>query len=258
MIELFSDIFTIRENALTEADARSKLVVAVFAILLVLLSGNPVFPAILFITSVSIMFALKLPLKNMLARFLVPLGVVAVLIALQLFMTDGTPIFTLRTLHFEITASREGLLNAAQIGTRVLGAVSMVILLGVTTPAHDVFRALLWMRAPRAWVEIAMLMYRYIFVLLETAMDMATAQKLRLGYRGTARSLQSAGTLVGAVILRSIDQSVKTSEAMFLRGYDGELPVGRMCPFAFKHAVITSGVCGMLFCLFGIAEWLMK
>ncbi len=257
MFELFSDIFTNRDNALTETDARIKLIVALFAILLAILSESPEFPAVLFLVSVSIMLALRLPWKHMFARFLVPFGIVALLSVLQLFMTDGTAIFSIQVSHFVLTATREGFLNAVHIGARVLGAVGILVLLGVTTPAHDVFRALLWMRAPRAWVEVAMLMYRYVFVLLETTIDMATAQKLRLGYSGTTRSLKSAGALAGAVFLRSIDQSVKTSEAMSLRGYRGQLPVGRMAPFAFTHALITSAACAALFSLFAVFNWVV-
>jgi cobalt/nickel transport system permease protein len=250
MIELFSDIFTNRDNALTETDARIKLMGVLFALVLGILSASPVFPAVLFFVSVFIVMALRLPWKHVFMRFLVPFVIVGVLGVLQLFMTEGTTIFAISLSPWVLTATREGFLNAVHIGARVLGGVGMVIVLGVTTPAHDVFGALLWMRAPRAWVEVAMLMYRYIFVLLEITMDMATAQKHRLGYSTTAISLKSAGTLAGAVILRAIDQSVKTSEAMSLRGYRGELPVGRLAPFTFRSGLITAILYAVLLGLF--------
>ena len=44
MFDLFSDIFTYRENRLTAVDPRAKLVVALAAILLVLASGRPALP----------------------------------------------------------------------------------------------------------------------------------------------------------------------------------------------------------------------
>jgi cobalt/nickel transport system permease protein len=258
MIELFSDIFTNRENALMETDARIKLIVALFAILLAILSEGPKFSAVLFLVAVFILFALRLPWKHVFARFLVPFGTITVLGVLQLFMTDGYAIFSIQLPHFALTATREGFLNTIHIGARILGAVGMVVVLGVITPAHDVFRALLWLRVPRTWVEVAMLMYRYIFVLLEITMDMATAQKLRLGYSGTAMSLKSAGALTGAVILRSIDQSERTSEAMLLRGYVGELPVGRMAPFTFRIGLITAAICTALLGIFAAFNGVTK
>ena len=258
MIDLFSDIFTNQENALTKTDGRIKLMTTLFAVLLAILSENSVFPFALFLVSIVIVIVFKLPWKLVFARFLVPFGIVAILGVLQLFMTDGSAMFTLQLPGLVLTATREGFFNAIHIGARVLGAVGMVVVLGVTTPAHDVFRALLWMRVPRVWVETAMLMYRYVFVLLDAAMDMSTAQRLRLGYHGMFRSLKSAGTLTGAVILRSIDQSVKTSEAMSLRGYRGELPVGRLAPFVSTHVWIVLVVCGALFSLFAACNWSLQ
>jgi cobalt/nickel transport system permease protein len=66
---------------------------------------------------------------------------------------------------------------------------------------------------------------------------MATAQTLRLGYRGAARSIRSAGTLAGAVLVKSLDQAARTSEAMVLRGYAGTMPVGALRPIPLREAL---------------------
>ena len=99
-----------------------------------------------------------------------------------------------------------------------------MLLFSLVTPAHRIFHALLWFRIPQGWVEIAMLMYRYIFSLLDDTADVAAAQRVRLGYNGTRRSLSSIGSLAGAVIIRSLDQAAHTHEAMSLRGYGGLIP----------------------------------
>lgn len=255
MIELFSDIFTFRENVLTRADSRVKLIAAMFAISLALLSDKPYFAACLFVISAASAAPLRLPWKSVAARFMMPFGAVCVLCALQMFMTAGTPVWSLPVLHFSLVATREGISNAIHIGARVMGAMSVVVLLGITTPAHEIFRALLWMKAPVAWVEIGMLMYRYVFVLLDSTVDMATAQMLRLGYSDTRKAMRSAGVLSGAVILRSIDQAAKTNDAMMLRGYSGKLPVGRLSPFARRDAVIAASICAALFALFAFFKW---
>ena len=73
-----------------------------------------------------------------------------------------------------------------------------------------------------------MLMYRYTFVLLDLTAEVIAAQKVRLGYAGLQRGLSSAGTLGGTVILRSMDQAVCTNQAMRVRGYSGNIPLGPM------------------------------
>ena len=230
MFELFSDIFTYRENRLTAVDPRVKLVVALAAILLVLISGRPALPLLVAGASLATMVALRFPLLVVAARLSIPVGVVCVVFALRLFTTAGETLFTVRAAGIALSATREGLQLGALAAARVLGATSVLVLLGMVVPAHALFRALLWFRLPRGLVEVGLLMYRFIFVLLDIAADMATAQTLRLGYCGAARSIRSVGTLAGAVLVKSLDQAARTSEAMVLRGYAGTMPVGALRP----------------------------
>ena len=109
------------------------------------------------------------------------------------------------------------------MGSRVLGSVSVVLLLSSVTPAHRIFHSLRWLGVPRGWVEIATLMYRYIFTLLDQTADVLAAQRVRLGYSGLKRSLVSLGVLTGAVIVQSLEQATRTYEAMSLRGYQGQI-----------------------------------
>ena len=255
MPEIFSDIFTYRENALARTDPRTRLIVSLCAILLAVCSQGPWYPLAVFLFSMASLSLLRVPVRLVAARLLVPMGIVLVIVLLKLFMTAGDPLFQVPFGQVTLTASREGLRGGLILGTRVTGAVSMLILLGVTTPAHEVFRALFWMKAPREWVEVAMLMYRYIFVLVETAANMATAQRLRLGYSGARESLRSLGSLSGAVVLRSAEQAVKTSEAMMLRGYQGSLPVSAMPPFTRADVLATLSLCAFFAALFGVLEW---
>lgn len=230
MFELFSDIFTYRENRLTEVDPRVKLVVALAAILLVLASGRPALPLLVAGAALGTMLALGFPLRVVMARLSLPVGMVCVVFALRLFTTPGEPLFALQAAGVALQATREGLRAGGLLALRVLAATSVLVLLGMVAPAHALFRALLWFRVPRGLVEVGLLMYRFVFVLLDIAADLATAQTLRLGYSGAARSLRSAGALAGAVLVKSLDQAARTSEAMVLRGYAGTLPVGALRP----------------------------
>jgi cobalt/nickel transport system permease protein len=127
-----------------------------------------------------------------------------------------------------------------------------MLLLGCVTPAHQLFHALRWLGVPRTWVEVALLMYRYIFVLLDEAGDVVTAQRVRLGYAGVSRSLSSLGVLSGTVIVRSLDQSERTHEAMMLRGYKGSMPFGPLPALGWTERLLMLFVpllMAGLFCL---------
>lgn len=230
MFELFSDIFTYRENRLTEVDPRAKLVVALAAILLVLISARLALPLLVAAAALATLAALRFPAGVVASRLSIPLGMVVVVFVLRLFTIPGALLFSVDLPGFALRATREGLATGALAALRIFAATSVLVLLGMVAPAHALFRALHWFRIPRGLVEIGLLMYRFIFVLLDIAADMATAQTLRLGYHGAARSLRSVGSLAGAVLVKSLDQAARTSEAMVLRGYTGTMPVGALPP----------------------------
>jgi cobalt/nickel transport system permease protein len=226
MFDLFSDIFTYRDNALTRIDPRVKLLIALAALVAVVTSTRPFLPLALFVLCLGAINTLRVPAKLVALRLTAPLSTVAVLVVIQTFVTGTTPLFALSLGGLTFTAKAEGLRQGLLLGARVLGALSIVLILGIATPAHRIFQALRGFRISKDWVEIAILMYRYIFVLMDRAGDLAAAQRLRLGYTARGRALASFTTLAGATIVHSFEQARRTHDAMQLRGYRGTMPFG--------------------------------
>lgn len=254
MVELFFDIFAYRDHAWTRADPRPKLVLALATILAIILSTRIVLPLALLALCLAALLALRIPPRLILERLAGPMGMVLVLILLQAFTRGSTAIWTFTLGGKELALTREGLWHGGLMGARVLGAVSVMLLFSAVTPAHKVFSALRWFRFPQGWVEIAMLMYRYTFVLLDHAADVASAQRVRLGYRGLRRSLSSLGTLAGAVLVRSIDQASHTHQAMMLRGYSGSIPLGPLPALRRREAGLALLVCLAVWTAYFILE----
>ena len=257
MFDLFSDIFTYRDNALTRIDPRVKLVIAFAALIVVVTAERIVLPLFVFGICLATVAVLRIPPKLVVTRLAAPLSIVAVLVVIQTFVTGTTPLFTFTVGGWMFTAKQEGLCQGVLLGSRVLGAVSVVFLLSVATPAHRIFQALRWFRISRNWLEIAILMYRYIFVLMDRVSDLAAAQKLRLGYTARGRALRSFTALAGATIIHSLEQSQRTHDAMRLRGYRGTMPFGPLPAMGRRDRLILT------LCLIGIAsarllEWGMK
>ncbi|NQT85261.1 cobalt ECF transporter T component CbiQ [bacterium] len=234
-IDLFSDIFALRDNTLTRLDPRVKLLGALATILAVVLSKGAALPATALALGLAVLIGLRLPPKLLAVRMAAPMSIAAVVCVMRAFVDGSTPLFTVWLFGWELTATEEGAVQGLLMAGRVMASVSVMIALGVTTPAHKVFAALRWCRMPKGWVEIAMLMYRYIFALIDHVGDVFAAQRIRLGYVGARRSLRSMGTLMGSVLLRSMDQATRTHEAMRLRGYRGDLPTGHLPRFGWRN-----------------------
>jgi cobalt/nickel transport system permease protein len=240
MFDLFSDIFTYRDNALTRIDPRTKLIIALAVLIAVVTSEGVVLPLLVFGICLGTVAALRIPAKLVAARLAAPLSIVAVLIVIQTLVTGTTPLFAVTLAGWQFTAKAEGLRQGTLLGARVLGAVSVVFLLSLVTPAHRIFQALRWFGLSRNWLEIAILMYRYIFVLMDRVANIAAAQKLRLGYTARGRAMRSFTTLAGATIIHSLEQAKRTHDAMRLRGYRGAMPFGPLPALGRREKLITS------------------
>jgi cobalt/nickel transport system permease protein len=258
MFDIFSDIFARRENALTKVDPRTKLVVAFTVICVVILSEHTLLPVCVLGACMATMIALRIPIRLICIRLMAPMGIVFVLVVLKAFLTGGTPIVSLDVFGHSFIASVEGLRIGLVLASRVLGAVSVMLLLSTVAPAHQIFHALRWFRAPEAWVEIALLIYRYVFVLLEQTSDVMVAQRVRLGYSSATRSLSSVSILTGTVVGRSMDQAMSTFEAMTLRGYTGKYPFAPLPAMRRSDWQIMLASCALVVAAYVLAEWWVR
>lgn len=217
--DAFSDTFARKQNFVTGIEARSKLVFTIIALLINLLSTSVYTPISLAGFSLLTLLLIRTPAKLLLLRLAMPLVMAAVVLVTQVFFYGETPLFIIP--GFGLVGFREGLAHGLLIMSRVLGGVSLILLLSLSTPADKLFTAAAWFRVPRILIEIALLVYRYIFVLTEEFLTMRDAQKVRLGYHSWRQSLKSISQLGAYVILRAYDRADRVFAAMLVRGYTG-------------------------------------
>ena len=110
------------------------------------------------------------------------------------------------------------------VGHAVAGSAA-VLLLATTTPMSDLLPALRGLRVPAAVVEVASVVYRMLFVLLDSLHTVREAQTARLGYSTVGRSYRSSGALAAAVLTRSWDRARRLQEGLAGRGMETGLRV---------------------------------
>lgn len=124
-----------------------------------------------------------------------------------------------------VTGSRQSLVWALQLISSTWAAVSCLYFLSFNTTMTDILGVLERLHCLALMIELAMLIYRFIFVLLESASQILTAQKARMGYRDFKTSLQSFGQMGAALLIRAWKRSDALYNAMESRGYQGRLKV---------------------------------
>lgn len=127
--------------------------------------------------------------------------------------------------EFSIGVASGDLAAAAGLFIKSLGATSCLIFLSLTTPMAEIVTVLRKARAPALVVELAALVYRFIFVLAETAESIYIAQSSRLGYRNVRTSYFSLGQLAGNLFARAYQRSQAMFTALSARCYNGDLKV---------------------------------
>ena len=153
-----------------------------------------------------------------------------ILIALPtVFTKPGAPLFDLDIMFFTLTGTREGLDFFISVLLKSWASVTAATVLTATTPPMRLLEALRSLRIPAVLVAIVMLMYRYLFVLVDEAQRLMRARAARSAAIGRKSGgsivwrAKSAGGMAGSLFIRTLDRSERIYMAMLARGYDGNL-----------------------------------
>ncbi|MCR4399384.1 MAG: cobalt ECF transporter T component CbiQ [Syntrophomonadaceae bacterium] len=118
-------------------------------------------------------------------------------------------------------ALSRGWLTFLSLSLKSLLTVTAALLLIATTGMENVAAALRSLGVPRLFVLQLLLTYRYISVLGEEVERTLKAYALRApGQHGVQRA--AWGSMVGQLLLRTVDRAERVYQAMCLRGFAGE------------------------------------
>ncbi|MDR0373215.1 MAG: cobalt ECF transporter T component CbiQ [Nitrososphaerota archaeon] len=214
-------------NGLAQTSPTTKIFFALSMLLLSVLSFSPIVPLTVFIITVVLILAVaQIPARFYLDLLTYPLLFATLsCIFLALLFGYGTALVEIPFPWFTWVIYNNGITIALTTFFRVLGAVSAMFFLVLTTSMTDLFVSLRKIHIPKILIELSLLIYRYIFVFMETVSKMNTAQKLRLGQRGWLSRIRSTALLTANLFIRTLEQGERTFVAMNARGYDGNIRV---------------------------------
>ena len=209
-------------NALRRTDPRLKLFVGLVSVITCALSTSIAAPMIVMgATGFATVYLAKIPSKFYLKLLAVPLAFAALSSTIvALVHGTGPMIFQF---FFGLGIRTDGLDLAALLMARTLGGMSAMFFIALTTPMTEIISLAQSLGLPEVVVDLSMLIYRYIFVLMDQALTIHDAQVTRLGYSGFKPSLRSFSMLSSVLFLRALDQGEMLIIAMDSRCYNGKL-----------------------------------
>lgn len=146
-----------------------------------------------------------------------------------------------------VSLAPDGPLQAGQLLLRTCAASLGVLLFAFTTPVSDVLPRLVRAGVPAAVVDVALVMYRITFLLLDSVSRVRQAQAARLGHTGRAAAWRSLAGLGATAFVRAFDRASRLQSGLAGRGYDGTLrvlvPQAEVSrPFLGKVAALLAGI----------------
>lgn len=113
-----------------------------------------------------------------------------------------------------LTVTSESTQRALGVAGHAIAGTSAMLLLAMTTPMVDLLAGLRRLRLPEACVEVAGLVYRMLFILLDSVGTIRESQAARLGYSSMGRSLRSAGMLTAAILTMSWSRARRLEQGL--------------------------------------------
>jgi len=212
-------------NGLREVNTYLKLVAGLGAILICLLSTSYIAPLfIAIVLSGAIFFLARIDARTYRKLFIVPFWFAVTSVAVIILLSGGQEVYwswnPLSWLSLSIT--RESLNEGIFVFCRVIGGMSALIFIALTTPMTDLFAVMRRCRIPEVVMDLAMIIYRSIFMIMDQLVQTYQAQVMRLGYTSLRESINSFATLCGSVFIGSWEAGEDLVRAMDARCYAGK------------------------------------
>jgi cobalt/nickel transport system permease protein len=159
----------------------------------------------------------RVPIADLWRSAAVPLGFIlagTLVQAISIRWSTGLPTFAI---------SEPALRQAAFTGLRALACVAALLGLALTTPLADILRLLRQAGLGHEIGDIALMMFRLVWIVLDCVESGIVSQANRLGYSGYRRRIRSLGLLLAALLPRVLGRARRLEQGLSARGYDGEL-----------------------------------
>jgi len=196
--------------------------------MLVCISLNNIIDSIIILLLMSVITVIfgKIPFEIYIKMLLLPVAFLIVsifTIAINVVGVSIDVIFSFSIYNIKLGCTYDSILTATRLFFKSLASVSCLYFLTFNTPVFEVLSVLRKLKVPKLFVELMGLIYRFIFVLLDTANMIFISQNSRLGYSTIKIGFGSLGKLITNLFISAYKRSQDIYDAMESRCYDGDI-----------------------------------
>lgn len=152
-------------------------------------------------------------------KFYIILFFVAAGVLPIMFVTSADGSKNLFSISF-ISITEDSLRLALLVFLRCIASFECLMLLTTLCPIYFLIQYLRTLHVPKLVIELFEFIYRYIFILEETARSILTAQRARLAYDGFRSRIEDAGIMFAQTFVLAHHDSENMYHGLLSRGYE--------------------------------------
>lgn len=175
-----------------------------------------------------LVFKAKIKSRVVIKLLMLPLGflLIGVLtIAIQISAQNLPYLFSISLFNYNFGITENSLQIAFNTMTVSLSAVSCLYFMALTTPMVELLYVFQLFKLPNVIIELMSLIYRLIFVFIDTAFNIYYAQQARYGHSSFKKSITSFALLFANLWGKAFFKSKNLLHSLESRGFEGNLKV---------------------------------
>ncbi len=216
-------------NKLADYNPMTKFIFVIGALTIIIFFNNPyINMSIFIIMSFLTIFVANIPLNKYLKIMAMPIvflmiSIIAILLSIS---PNDIFIFSVKISNKYIGITRESLTESINTLSRVWASISSTFFLALTTPLNNIIKILKKLKLPNVLIELLVLIYRFIFIVLDESKDVIMAEEMKFGYNNMRNSYRSMALLIKSLFIRVLLRYEDMIISLDSKLYNGEFKIG--------------------------------
>ena len=182
----------------------------------------------------------KTPVTYYLKIMTIPLAFILLSTITIIINVTSIPLdlFAINVGKFYLSISLKSLFLGVNLILKSIACISCLYFLALSTTFTDILLVLKNIHCPNILIELMLLIYRFIFVLLDIAHNITLSQNSSLGNKDFKTSLKSMAELLSVLLVKSLKKASALYDSMESRCYNDNINVLFECSKASTRSII--------------------
>lgn len=132
-------------------------------------------------------------------------------------------LFSFQIFDWTFYVTEKGFNLAYSIFFRALASLSCLFFILFTIPFLEVLQVMKKLKLPQILIELSLVMYRFIFLLIDTAFGMLVAQQARGGHGSFSQKMRDFALLLGHLFAHTMQRYKGLTHGLISRGLSEEI-----------------------------------